>query len=127
LSASKPNDSTGAGADGEAETAWSRVVEAAPAPAGWRPAATRLGGLEVRPRPGLVVGLPESRTGESNRREEESMNTEDGSGDLTPMTRFAANWERWTGTVALTGHLERVPVFYTAPVTIGGDIGPPRQ
>jgi hypothetical protein len=56
LSASKPNASTGAGGD---ETAWSRAMEA-----GWRAAATRLGGLEAGVRPGTVVGFPESRRAE---------------------------------------------------------------
>jgi hypothetical protein len=96
--------------DGETETAWSHVVEAAPAPAGWRPGVTRLDGLEVRPKPGPVVGLPKSRTGKRNRREEASMTTRDESGDLTPTTRFATNWERWTGTAALTGS-EICPFF----------------
>jgi hypothetical protein len=68
--------------DGEVETVWSRVVEAAPAPAGWRPAVMRLGGLEVRPKPGSVVGFPKSQIRERNRREEASMTTRDGSEDL---------------------------------------------
>jgi hypothetical protein len=68
--------------DGEVETVWSRVVEAAPAPAGWRPAVMRLGGLEVSPKPESVVGFPKSQIGERNRREEASMTTRDGSEDL---------------------------------------------
>ena len=126
LSASKPNDSTAVGGDGDGEMARREVV------VGWRPgpAATRVGlgvGAGLEPGP---AGVPESRRGEEGEERDGSMTTgRTGEAETgSQVARFAGKRRRKTSD-GETRHpsggalVYRVPEVGAAPA-LDGDVRP---